>query len=51
MNHEDQSLVKYIEKQIYNQQQKPFKDQIEANDFNYFNYGLTTATWNLLVNK
>lgn len=52
MKHEYQSIVAFIEKFNNDQLKEPLKLKIKEQEFmNYFNYGLNTATWNLLVNK
>ena len=50
--HENQSLVDYIDYWNEIQQREPLKSKIKDHEVSYyFNYGLNTITWNTLVNK
>ena len=52
MEHEVESLVRYVEKERVDLEREPLKTKIKDYEFlHYFNYNLTTTTWNMLVNK
>jgi len=52
MKHDGHSLIDYIEKEEERIKLEPLKYKIKESEFlSYFNYGLTTQTWNLMVNK
>ena len=52
MKHENESLVEQIAYQKMKNEMEPLKSKIKKDHLlNYFNYGLNTNTWNILVNK